>query len=367
MDEKPKKIVKVKNFALSVSTVLSLNENMKEGLISLFNFLFDDDPLIAHLSLEKLVKSEHYHLIFELIFDSLKDKLVSQTTNLCFLSYLLHLSKNENFLFTEEEIVSIVGLYNSRVLDELEVFSYCKLLNSFVKNDEYNEFVEFEKINDLKCYLNDNYGQFVHKKILKLYLNYLKINPSCALIFIEIPLCQTISNKIEKSLSTENISNVQRLSWILHLESLILLENDSIKDFATKFLTTLSNFKVNDLIEFFGEDDKFLMRFLTLLLYLYAKLKLEFINPLLFFHHFLLFIRFDLELCFEFLISDETNFLEYLMLVLKFKSLMSDFKHHEEILNFFRKLKSRIEQFEKKKIFPYDTRVLILKLKQFVE
>jgi hypothetical protein len=365
--EKPKKFVKANsNFTLSVSDVLKLNENDKEEVISIFNFLLNEDALIAHLSLEKLFKSEHQHLIFECIVEYSKDKLVSQTSNLCFLSFLLHLSKNEIFLFSKKEVASIIDLFNSRVLNELEVFSYCKLLNSFVKNDEYSKFVEFEKIKDLKCYLNEKCGNFVQKKILKLYLNYLKIDPSCATFFIEIPLSSISTNNV-KSLPLENISNVQRLSWILHLESLNLIENENFKTFSIKFLKSFSNVILKDLIEFFGEDDKFLIAFLIQLLHLFVKLKLETINPFLLFHQFLLFISFDLELCFEFLISDETNFLEYLMLIMKFKSIICNYEYNEEILNFFKRLKSRIEQFDKKGIFPYNTKVLILKLKQFVE
>ena len=224
----------------------------------------------------------------------------------------------------------------------------------------------------MKLYLNPKCEHFVHKKMLKLYLNYLEFDKSISQFCIEeLNLNLTIDFDKEQTtcLNQENEYVIKRLSWILYLDSINNLKNQKFEMEIKKLMTNFNEFNMENFIQFFSGDDKFLIKFLILMIKLYQNMMdmsyKKILNPILIFYQFLCFLDFDHEICFEFLISNETNFLEYLLLIFKYKQELISFEYKEEIYEFLLTFENQIKSYQKNNIFPYNSKLLISKLKEF--
>eukprot|EP01080_Neovahlkampfia_damariscottae_P000736 gene736-8988_t len=359
----------IDHFERNFGELMKIDVNGKENnLVRIFEYLFHEEILINHLAFEKLIDCEKEKEILNFILQSLdKDKVFSINTHVNFLNLLFHFSKIEKIQFEKIEIEKLFNFYFEESKKGNLVFMFIKLINLLIKNEENRKTLTIEKITKLKVFMDSKFEHFVHKKVLKLYLNYLNFDKSISIFCIEnLPLDLRINFEEEEktSLNEENQFIIKRISWIIYLKALVNLENDTKK--ISNFTKFFDEVNTEHFIQFFSGDDKFFIKFLILMLKIYPYTNEENFNPILLFYQFLCFLDFDHEICFEFLISNETNFLEYLLLILKHKKEFSSFEYKEEIHEFLLTFQEKIVSYQKNEIFPYNSKVLIDKLKTFI-
>lgn len=199
---------------------------------------------------------------------------------------------------------------------------------------------------------SDHFEHYIKKKCLTCIWNFIKESSEFMEHFLDLNLDQYLFSNMKNIDIQEYHFNKydpfvnKRISWLIYLR--IIMENKSL---GIKLIKEYKNQLIdknlyNCIYMTFTGDDYYLITFLLLsikLFYLYKNeldlLLIKSLNPNTLFIEFLDYIDYDLDLLFNFLIS-QNLFLEYLFLLLKNLKM----NPNEKISNFLEKFLEKIKE-----------------------